>query len=151
MSDAAAALQIRDRLFKTRELLHQCLSHPAENVLETLQRGDGYTSSAPLLEDLKLLHSSLIATGDDGIADSVVRSAIRRVQTFGSSLVRLDIRQESTRHSDVMAAITSHLDLGNFHEWSEEQRQTWLTKELQACPVHLPSCASFRLCARTVA
>eukprot|EP00892_Ulva_mutabilis_P004795 jgi/Ulvmu1/2688/UM014_0144.1 len=124
--------KIRDQLFKTRELLHHCLSHPTENLLEVLQRGGGYTSSESLLKDLTLLHSSLIETGDDGIADSVVRSAIRRVTTFGSSLVRLDIRQESTRHRDVMAAITAHLGLGNFSDWSEEEKQAWLTKELQS-------------------
>ena len=136
---AGRAVQVRDKLFKTRELLHHCLSHPKENLLETLQRSGGYTSAAPLLDELKLLHRSLIDTGDDGIADCVVRSAIRRVTTFGSSLVRLDIRQESTRHSDVMAAITSHLDLGSFQDWSERDKQTWLTKELQARPPTPPT------------
>lgn len=127
-------MQVRDRLYRTRELLHWCLSHDQENVLETLQRGDGYTSAAPLLDELKLLHRSLIETRDDGIAHGVMLSAIRRVQTFGSALVRLDIRQESTRHSDVMAAVTRHLELGDYNDWSEADKQAFLTKELKVRP-----------------
>jgi phosphoenolpyruvate carboxylase len=44
--------------------------------------------------------------------------------------VRLDIRQESDRHTDVMDAITKHLEIGSYREWSEERRQEWLLSEL---------------------
>jgi len=44
--------------------------------------------------------------------------------------VKLDIRQESDRHTDVMDAITKHLDIGSYREWSEEKRQEWLLSEL---------------------
>ena len=55
---------------------------------------------------------------------------MRQVSTFGLSLVRLDIRQESDRHTDVMDAITNHLEIGSYREWSEERRQEWLLSEL---------------------
>ncbi|KAG2251406.1 hypothetical protein Bca52824_081542 [Brassica carinata] len=42
----------------------------------------------------------------------------------------LDIRQESDRHTDVLDAITTHLDIGSYREWSEERRQEWLLSEL---------------------
>jgi len=44
--------------------------------------------------------------------------------------VRLDIRQESDRHTDVLDAITTHLEIGSYREWSEERRQEWLLSEL---------------------
>jgi len=46
--------------------------------------------------------------------------------TFELLLVRLDIQQESDRHTDVLDAITKHLGIGSYREWSEEHRQEWL-------------------------
>lgn len=56
---------------------------------------------------------------------------MRQVSCFGLSLVKLDIRQESDRHTDVMDAITTHLGVGSYKEWSEEERQEWLLTELR--------------------
>lgn len=56
---------------------------------------------------------------------------MRQVSTFGLSLVRLDIRQESERHTDVMDAITNHLQIGSYRNWPEQQKQEWLLSELK--------------------
>ncbi len=37
-----------------------------------------------------------------------------QVQCFGLGMVKLDIRQESTRHSDVLDTITQYLGLGSY-------------------------------------
>lgn len=37
-----------------------------------------------------------------------------QVQCFGLGMVRLDIRQESTRHADVLDTITTYLGLGSY-------------------------------------
>ncbi len=37
-----------------------------------------------------------------------------QVQCFGLGMVRLDIRQESTRHSDVLDTITTYLGIGSY-------------------------------------
>ena len=44
--------------------------------------------------------------------------------------MKLDIRQESDRHTDVLDAITQHLGIGSYKEWSEDKRQDWLLSEL---------------------
>lgn len=82
------------------------------------------------LEPLELCYRSLWACGDGPIADGSLLDFLRQVSTFGLSIVRLDIRQESDRHSDVLDAITRHLGIGSYKEWSEEQRQEWLLSEL---------------------
>lgn len=82
------------------------------------------------LEPLELCYRSLCACGDRVIADGSLLDFLRQVSTFGLSLVRLDIRQESDRHTDVLDAITQHLELGSYREWSEEKRQEWLLSEL---------------------
>lgn len=82
------------------------------------------------MEPLELCYRSLCACGDRPIADGSLLDFLRQVSTFGLSLVRLDIRQESDRHTDVLDAITKHLEIGSYREWSEERRQEWLLSEL---------------------
>lgn len=51
------------------------------------------------------------------IADGRLLDLIRRVYCFGMSLLKLDLRQESTRHADTMDAITTYLGYGRWG-WS---------------------------------
>ena len=87
-------------------------------------------SFTQFLEPLELCYRSLCSCGDRPIADGTLLDFLRQVSTFGLSLVRLDIRQESERHTDVLDAITKHLDGSSYREWSEERRQEWLLSEL---------------------
>lgn len=83
-----------------------------------------------LLEPLLLCHRSLHDSGMGNVADGDLLDCIRRVTTFGLSLVRMDIRQDAARHTSAMDEITQWLGLGAYGEWSEEQRQAFLLKEL---------------------
>ncbi|MQX54541.1 phosphoenolpyruvate carboxylase [Alcanivorax sediminis] len=94
--------------------------------------GEGYLFREQLLEPLKLIDQSLRAVGLADIANGDLKNTLRRLNCFGITLLRLDIRQESTRHSDVLDAITRYLQLGSYHEWDEDQRQTFLVNELLA-------------------
>jgi len=50
-----------------------------------------------------------------GLWQSRRRRARRaQVSCFGLGMVALDIRQESTRHSDALDAITNHLGIGSY-------------------------------------
>nr|AOW69137.1 phosphoenolpyruvate carboxylase [Suaeda aralocaspica]APC57591.1 phosphoenolpyruvate carboxylase 2 [Suaeda aralocaspica] len=117
---------VRDKLYNTRERSRQLLSHGVSDI----QEDTTYTNVEQFLEPLELCYRSLCACGDRPIADGSLLDFLRQVSTFGLSLVRLDIRQESDRHTDVMDAITQHLEIGSYKEWSEEQRQEWLLSEL---------------------
>jgi len=94
--------------------------------------GEGYLFREQLLEPLKLIDQSLRAVGLADIANGDLKNTLRRLNCFGITLLRLDIRQESTRHSDALDAITRYLQLGSYHEWEEDQRQTFLVNELLA-------------------
>ncbi|GJN38580.1 hypothetical protein PR202_gb27635 [Eleusine coracana subsp. coracana] len=83
------------------------------------------------LEPLEVCYISLCDCGDKTIADGSLLDFLRQVSTFGLSLVKLDIRQESDRHTDALDAITTHLGIGSYREWSEERRQDWLLSELR--------------------
>ena len=82
-------------------------------------------------EPLLLCYRSLTETGGHRIAQGRLEDLIRRVAAFGLSLVRLDIRQESSVHTRAMDAITRHLGLGSYAEWDEAQRQAFLVRELE--------------------
>ena len=70
---------------------------------------DRYATEQGLLQDLYLIRDSLISHGDARIADAGLTDLIRLIETFGFFLMQLDIRQESTRHSDAVTDILKQL------------------------------------------
>ena len=53
-----------------------------------------------------------------------------QVTCFGMGLVTLDIRQESSRHSDAIDTITKYLGIGSYKSWDEDHRVQFLIGEL---------------------
>lgn len=112
------------RVEATRDWAKACLdgkSYDGGPIVET--RDQLY---APLLA----CYRSLCDVGLDGIANGVLLDTLRRVAVFGVTLTKLDIRQESSRHSQVFDELTAYLGLGHYHEWDEAQRQEFLLEEL---------------------
>ncbi|KAK9088842.1 hypothetical protein Scep_027924 [Stephania cephalantha] len=118
---------VRDKLYCTRERTRNLLASGTSEIPEEAT----YTHIDQFLEPLELCYRSLCACGDRPIADGSLLDFLRQVSTFGLSLVRLDIRQESDRHTDVIDTITNHLGIGSYKEWPEERRQNWLLSELK--------------------
>ncbi|SDK56321.1 Phosphoenolpyruvate carboxylase, type 1 [Microbulbifer yueqingensis] len=117
--------QVRDRLRITRAQLEARVNGNPEPA------GEGYTSGAQLSGELALIDRSLRAVGLAAIADGQLKDTLRRLNCFGITLLRLDIRQESTRHSDALDAITRYLGLGSYAHWDEPTRQRFLLAELE--------------------
>eukprot|EP00884_Botryococcus_braunii_P020823 jgi/Botrbrau1/7424/Bobra.0112s0023.1 len=131
--------EMRDKLWHTREVLHQCLSNPSRNLKEVLEADpDAYSTKDELLTPLMRLRQSLVETGDIAIADGTLLDVIRQVNTFGLNIVSLDIRQESTKHAAAVDTITTFLGLGSYLEWDEEKRMSWLLTELSSKRPLLP-------------
>lgn len=118
---------VRDKLYHTRERSRQLLANGVSDVPEDAT----FANVDQFLEPLELCYRSLCACGDRPIADGSLLDFLRQVSTFGLSLVRLDIRQESDRHTDVIDAVTKHLGIGSYRDWSEERKQEWLLAELK--------------------
>ncbi|MBO1254541.1 phosphoenolpyruvate carboxylase [Alteromonas sp. 5E99-2] len=89
-------------------------------------------SNEELLAPLQLCYDSLSQCGMSITANGALLDTIRRVYCFGIHLLRLDVRQDSERHSDVFSEITRYLDLGDYGEWSEQDKQAFLLKELSS-------------------
>lgn len=99
----------------------------------------------PIIETRDQLYAPLLAcyrslcdVGLDTIANGVLLDTLRRVAVFGVTLTKLDLRQEAGRHAQVMEELTRDLNLGNYREWSEEQRQAFLLAELESARPLIP-------------
>jgi len=101
-------------------------------VVEGWQNVEPLYDVEELMQPLKVVHDSLVQSGFDLVANGLLVDIIRRLAVFGMSLVRLDIREESTRHTMALDAITRHLGIGSYKEWTEEARLSWLTSELSS-------------------
>jgi phosphoenolpyruvate carboxylase len=69
------------------------------------------------------------------IADGALLDLLRKVRCFGVHLVRVhlvrhDIRQDSSRHTEVLSELTTYLGLGDYAAWEESARQAFLLQEL---------------------
>jgi phosphoenolpyruvate carboxylase len=93
---------------------------------------DVYLKADDLVEPLRLCYRSLVDMGDEVIASGRLSDVLRRVATFGVTLARLDIRQESDRHTEALAVITTARGLGSYAEWDERRRVEFLAGELRA-------------------
>ncbi|CAJ1949153.1 unnamed protein product [Cylindrotheca closterium] len=85
-----------------------------------------------LLGPLTTIHESLVETGFELVADGLLVDLIRRLHIFGLTLVPLDIREESTKHTMALDAITRWLGIGSYAEWDETARLAWLSTELSS-------------------
>ncbi|MDH5711591.1 MAG: phosphoenolpyruvate carboxylase [Gammaproteobacteria bacterium] len=84
---------------------------------------DAYPSEAEFLQDLYLIRESLYSHGDQNIADGKLKDFIRLVESFGFYLMHLDIRQESTRHTDAVAQVLQQVDENiDYHALAESDR-----------------------------
>ncbi|XP_042513425.1 phosphoenolpyruvate carboxylase 4-like [Macadamia integrifolia] len=118
---------VKEKLLKTRRRLELLLEGlPCEH--DPL---DYYETPEQLLEPLLLCYESLQSCGSGILADGRLADLIRRVATFGMILMKLDLRQESSRHSETLDAITKYLDMGLYSEWDEEKKLEFLIKELK--------------------
>ena len=116
---------LRERLLQTKTWA-AAKAKGQECDLTPLQEED------ELLQPLLLCYDSLMAHGLDEIANAGLLDTIRRVACFGLTLVRLDVRQESTRHANVLAEICEYYGMGDYHQWDEEKKQAFLLAELQS-------------------
>ena len=116
--------QLRERLRATRSWAEAALHERLEAPVMVLQ------DNRELIEPLSLCYQSLHECGMGVIADGPLLDCLRRAATFGLFLVRLDVRQDSSRHAAALSEITDYLGLGRYAEWDEERRQQFLLTEL---------------------
>ncbi len=100
-----------------------------------------YNSGEEFLAELRLIQRNLHETG---LSCQQLENLISQVEIFSFNLTQLDIRQESSRHSDVINEVLAYLGIHQkpYDELSEAERVAWLVEELQTrrplIPTQLP-------------
>lgn len=90
-----------------------------------LPEGPSPTSNAlvwekeDVLRPLLRIYDCLEGSNNTAIANGPLLDTIRRVSTFGVTLTRLDLREDSVRHTQALDAVTRQLGLGGYAEWDE--------------------------------
>ncbi|KKO09606.1 hypothetical protein LCGC14_0030990 [marine sediment metagenome] len=123
---------LRSRLQATRAWAQASLTAQTpepDNMLHTLD---------DLRGPLECCYRSLVEQGMELIASGPLLDTLRRVNAFGLGLVRLDIRQDAARHSEVLDELTDYLGLGRYSEWDEQRCCDFLLEELRSRRPLLP-------------
>ena len=106
-------------------------SHIQSKGSDSEAEKDAYTNPQELLEDLRIIRKS-VNTHDTAHGEGLLLDMIRLVKTCGFHLAALDIRQESSYHSEVIADIFANAsNLPDYQMLTETERQEWLTRLLE--------------------
>lgn len=97
-----------------------------------------YRSGSEFLAELRLIQNNLTETG---LSCRELETLICQVEIFDFNVTQLDIRQESSRHSDAINEILEYLQVlpQTYNELSEAERVDWLSRELQTRRPLIPS------------
>jgi len=121
---------MRHRLMKSLTIVRAQL-----NGKEVKDTENAYPSEQEFLQDLILIRNSLVSHNDQNVADGNLKDLIRMVETFGFFLLKLDIRQESTRHTDAVADIFKQIDdAPDYNSLSETERLQLLASYIDNPP-----------------
>ncbi|MCT8763457.1 phosphoenolpyruvate carboxylase [Glaesserella parasuis] len=119
---------LRAKLIKTLAYYDELL----QDKPLTISRDEILTDDEQLWEPLYDCYQSLHQCGMRIIANGGLLDCLRRIRCFGLGLSRLDIRQESTRHEMAIAEITRYIGLGDYSQWTEDDKQAFLVRELSS-------------------
>ncbi len=122
------AKELRAKLIKTVTYYGELL----EGRAIAISVDEILTKDEQLWEPLYDCYQSLHQCGMRIIANGALLDTLRRVRCFGLGLSRLDIRQESTRHAMAIAEITRYIGLGDYSQWTEDDKQAFLVRELSS-------------------
>ena len=148
MTQCNAAM--RERVGDSTQPYREVLRHLEQKMVATKEwakaRLDGQSvseenvllDSQELMDDLALCYQSLIDCGMKVIANGSLLDLIRCAATFGVTLVKLDVRQDASRHIEALSAITRFYGVGDYAEWDEASRQAFLLTELNSKRPLLP-------------
>ena len=121
---------IAQRLENTLERNQALSSAAGRQAISEINTENIYASGDEFVAELKLMQESLAATN---LHCRELDNLIVQAEVFGFSLVELDFRQDSSRHSEAIAEITAYLQVlpKPYEELSEAEKTAWLIQELK--------------------
>ncbi len=90
------------------------------------------SSKEEILKPLRTVRESLENNQSENIASGDLLDLMRRTKCFGINLAKLDIRQESSRHLQLMCELIKKKLNKNYLEWTENQKIIFLSNCLKS-------------------
>ena len=122
---------IQERLENTCKR-NQSLGQPEQQQQQQVEINPRsiYLSGDEFLAELQLIQRNLSETG---LVCSNLENLVAQVEIYGFTLTQMDMRQESSRHSDTWDEVAKYLQIlpKPYNEMSESERVIWLATELQ--------------------
>lgn len=107
-----------------RRMKHKSIHHIPE----------GYVTEKDFLYDLYRVRDSLFSHGDGNIAQERLQDLIRLVESFGFFLVHLDVRQESSRHTEAVAELFARQPGAPYYKAFNQEERIQLLQQAIAHP-----------------
>jgi len=117
---------LRDKLRTTHREIEQHLNYgkPLNEKILLSEREE-------ILKPLRVVRESLEQNQNENIASGDLLDLMRRAKCFGINLARLDIRQESSRHSQLIAEYIKRKYQQNYYKWSEKKKIKFLANQIK--------------------
>ena len=114
---------LRDKMRITHRSIEQHLVHKKPLNYKKL-----LTSREEILKPLRVVRESLEQNQNENIASGELLDLMRRAKCFGINLARLDIRQESSRHSQLIKEFVKKRFNKDYSKLSENEKIAFLKK-----------------------
>jgi len=108
---------LRDKMRKTHRSIERHLIN--NKPLDTKKL---LSSREEILKPLRVVRESLEQNQNENIASGELLDLMRRIKCFGINLARLDIRQESSRHDQLIAEFIKKKYKKNYYKFSEDEK-----------------------------
>jgi phosphoenolpyruvate carboxylase len=112
---------LRDKMRLTHRSIEQ---HLIKN--KPLDKNKLLASREEILKPLRVVRESLEQNQNENLASGELLDLMRRAKCFGINLAKLDIRQESSRHSQLIAELVNKKFKKNYYKFSEKEKIDFL-------------------------
>ena len=117
---------LRNEMRKTHRLIERHLV-----AKKPLDQKKLLSSKEEILKPLRVVRESLEQNQSENIASGDLLDLMRRAKCFGINLAKLDIRQESSRHSQLLAEYVKKKNNSNYLNWDENKKIKYLISEMK--------------------
>ncbi len=116
---------LRDKMRITHRSIEQHLVNK-----KPLNHNNLLNSREEILKPLRVVRESLEQNQNENLASGELLDLMRRAKCFGINLARLDIRQESSRHSQLISEYVKKKYKKNYLKFSENEKIKFLKKQI---------------------
>ena len=118
---------LRDKLRATHILIKEHLVNK-----KPLDHKKLLSNTDEILTPLRVVRDSLIQNQSENIAEGDLLDLIRRARCFGINLAKLDIRQESSRHTKLISEIVKKKYNKDYFLWNESEKLAFLSSGIKS-------------------